>query len=118
MDDAQPRRRPGAQPGNRNAALFERAKLTAHTRELLAVAPDGGDQPAALQADIDLLRVEMVRMVANGDYDARALAAVARAIATHTALVARLSATESSALDGAVDNVLADVLAATADARR
>lgn len=118
MPDPDATRRQGAQPGNQNASLAERAKLTAHTRELLAVTPDGTDHPAALQGDIDLLRVEMFRLVEAGDYDPRALAALARALATHVALAAKLSTTQTTALEAATDNVLADVLAATVDSRR
>lgn len=113
-DAPPPRRRRGAQPGNTNAlkhGFYGRARLTAHTLELLEQAREHG----ALADDVALLRVEMARLVSSGDYDPRALAALARAIAAHEAAIARLGAPERNQLTNAVENVLADVLALKED---
>lgn len=105
-----PRRRRGAQPGNTNArtsGFFARAKLTAHSRELFGLVGEG-----SLEDDIDLLRVEMARLVESGDYDPRALAALARALSAHALAAARLTRRDDrDHMNDALNLVLADVLA-------
>ncbi len=110
--DDQPRRR-GGQPGNSNAlkhGAYARAHLTPHTVELLdAVTADRG----RLIDVVDILRVEMVRLVEEGDYKRMDLAALAQALIK--ASLADMKMSGGSAEDEAMhalDAVLADVRAA------
>lgn len=107
--EEQPQRKPGGQPGNGNAirhAVYARASLTAHTRELLEFAPQQG-----IDAEIDLLRVEIIRLVERGDYNARDLAALMRVLIDAELARQRLGAGAKAAADSAVDKVLADIQA-------
>jgi hypothetical protein len=109
-DPPQPRRR-GGQPGNTNAlrhGFYARASLTLHTRELLGHASE-----ATLQDDIDMLRVEIARLIERGDYDPQHLAALSRALTAAVTAEAKLSKPQADALGSAVENVLRDVLEAT-----
>lgn len=108
MEEQPPRpRRPGGQPGNTNAirhALYARASLTAHTRELLELAPGAG-----LDDDIDLLRVEIARLVEQREYNPRDLAALMRAVVDAELARQKLGASAAAAMDSAMATVLDDI---------
>lgn len=103
------RRRRGAQPGNSNArkhGFYAAARLTAQQAELLARARAG----ASLDDDIDLLRVEMARLVTSGDYDPRAVAALATAVTRAELARHRITgADDRAAMMSALRSVLSDL---------
>lgn len=107
-ESAEPKRQRGAQPGNTNAlrhGAYARAKLTAHTLELLADAK--GRSPADL---CDLLWVEILRCLESGDYDPRNVAALATALTRAELAAMRLAGTDADTkLTNAIQNALADV---------
>lgn len=111
MSDAVVPRARGGQPGNTNAVshgLYARAKLTAATTELLRASASEslGD---AVRGDIDILRVEMARMIVGGEYSPKDLAQLARAVAAHVSVLARVQGPAKDTFMDAVDAVLADV---------
>lgn len=108
-DPATPRRR-GGQPGNTNAlrhGFYARAQLSVRRRQLHGFAHE-----ATLQDDVDMLRVEIARLIEAGDYDPHALAALSRALTAAVTAEAKLTKPQADKLTEAVDNVLRDVLEA------
>lgn len=106
--ETQPRNR-GAQPGNRNAlrhGFYSQAKLGAERLRQMEASRTGGSSRDL----VDLLRVELFRLVSVGDYDPFALAAVARALVAAELAAYRITGgNEKQAVYDALDAVLADV---------
>lgn len=105
--DQHPRRR-GGQPGNTNAlkhGFYARAQVTRHTVDLLELARQHG----SIDDDTDLLRTAIARLVEQGDYDGKELAALARALFTAESLRLKLSPEEHAQGIGALEDVLKDV---------
>jgi hypothetical protein len=105
---AEPRKR-GGQAGNTNAlthGFYRKAKLTAHALSLIALAREHGN----IADDIDLLRVEIARLIESGDYDPRALAALAKVLITAELARHRITGGDDKRdMMSALDAVLADV---------
>lgn len=101
-------RQRGAQPGNTNArthGFYARLELTDKQRQLLDATDDvtSGDV-------VDMLRVELFRLIEVRDYDPRALAALARALWDGERTRHRITnADDKNAVRDALTAVLADV---------
>ena len=107
------RRSRGGQPGNTNASLrhgfYRRATLTAHSLELLEDSEAVGG-PEGVASLIDILRMEIMRLVESNDYKREVLAALAKALTS--AELARYRMTggdDKHDAMAALDSVLNDV---------